>query len=422
MPFTKVLSIIFFFYISLWYYPTNGTSIKFDFLPLGDVRTDPIVYPTCLSDHVHTFYGASSIMPGTTYDDLRSAYGNSGNVEENLSLYWHPTVYSYDPDSGIYTKDEIYFTSAYYIWKTGEATAFPDGFKMIAGVDGDPLARAFAECVGASECERSNCETDSTFFPKTQCAELEVSMAFPTCWDGESIDSDDHRSHVSYDIEGGVFDGECPSSHPVKLPEIQLFFRIMPYSGGKHIFSDGTDYYHADYFSGWDVNELQYVLDECENYSDAAMPDAWCEDFLTFRDKPKVAGEDDKIVIKLKSLQPDPSIDTSEITSELIDNISTLPRGACNECQKTGESCETKSDCCSMNCENNKCLDLCQGKGKYCESNNDCCSKKCKKNKCKKAKKSGPTPPECEDKGDYCESNADCCKKKCNKKKKLCKK
>lgn len=35
----------------------SGTSMKMDFLPLGDVRTDPIISPDCLSDHVHTFYG-----------------------------------------------------------------------------------------------------------------------------------------------------------------------------------------------------------------------------------------------------------------------------------------------------------------------------------------------------------------------------
>ena len=59
---------------------------------------------------------------------------------------------------------------------------------------------------------------------------------------------------------GGRFDGECPSSHPVKIPEIQFFFRIAPYSGGQHIFSDGTSFYHADYFSGWNQQELQNVL------------------------------------------------------------------------------------------------------------------------------------------------------------------
>ena len=74
--------------------------------------------------------GASVIRPETTYEKLREAYGNSGNVVENKSLYWHPTVYSYDPDSGLYTKDKIWFSSAYYIWETGVAKAFPDGFKV----------------------------------------------------------------------------------------------------------------------------------------------------------------------------------------------------------------------------------------------------------------------------------------------------
>ena len=40
-------------------------------------------------------------------------------------------------------------------------------------------------------------------------------------------------------------------------------------------------------------------------------------------------GEDDNIVEKLKPLQPDPPIDTSTITDEVIDNTSSLPRGEC---------------------------------------------------------------------------------------------
>ena len=160
---------------------------------------------------------------------------------------------------------------------------------MVAGFNGNPLSRAEAECVGPSKCERINCKTTSDFFPQTACAELEVKMAFPSCWDGVNIDSEDHQSHVSYDMDGGRFDGDCPASHPIKIPEIQFYFRIVPYSGGQHIFAgmyrhrrsnqvhvffsflsfinkfiaviqDGTDYYHSDYFSGWDENELQDVL------------------------------------------------------------------------------------------------------------------------------------------------------------------
>ena len=39
----------------------GSTSMKMDFLPLADVRTDPIISPTCLADHVHTFYGTWNI-------------------------------------------------------------------------------------------------------------------------------------------------------------------------------------------------------------------------------------------------------------------------------------------------------------------------------------------------------------------------
>ena len=36
---------------------THSTSMKMDFIPSGDVRSDPIKNQNCLSDHVHTFYG-----------------------------------------------------------------------------------------------------------------------------------------------------------------------------------------------------------------------------------------------------------------------------------------------------------------------------------------------------------------------------
>ena len=41
--------------------------------------------------------------------------------------------------------------------------------------------------------------------------------------------------------------------------------------------------FHSDYFSGWVESELQRVLDNCENESEAASPDAFCSDWLTFR-------------------------------------------------------------------------------------------------------------------------------------------
>merc|ERR1712107_110662 len=77
----------------------EGTSFKMDFLSSGTVRTDPLMFSQtgeCLSDHVHRFYGAASdrtMRPEVSYSDLRNAPGNTGNVEENKSLYWNPAIY-----------------------------------------------------------------------------------------------------------------------------------------------------------------------------------------------------------------------------------------------------------------------------------------------------------------------------------------
>jgi hypothetical protein len=163
-------------------------------------------------------------------------------------------------------------------------------------------------------------------------------MRMPNCWDGISIDSPpDHTSHVAYS-EDSEFYGECPSSHPIKLPQIQLFFRIMPYDGGWHTFSDSSGVYHADYVSGWDEEFLQNVLDRCENEGAGAMPNFFCEDFLTFRDAPKCTDEetcdfsDPNLLEKLEAFQPSPPLDVlGTITAEETEVLEgALPRGTCN--------------------------------------------------------------------------------------------
>ena len=84
--------------------------------------------------------------------------------------------------------------------------------------------------------------------------------------------------------------------------------------------------------SGWDEDELQNVLDNCDNDSEAAMPDAFCSDFLTFRGKPKQEGvqvEDFDIREDLESIQPSPINIKATISAEEVTNVSQPPRGAC---------------------------------------------------------------------------------------------
>lgn len=323
---------------------SDATSVKMDYLPIGHARVDPILSDSCLSDHVHTFYGPQSgvdprridsndplelhsLLVGTDVSEL------TGNVEENKSMYWHPTVYKYDQSTDTYTRDIMAQSSAYYVWETGETTAFPNGFQMISGFD-TSKSLATAECVNEQPCDAGDCITGSDFFPVTKCDELEVSMTMPSCWDGVSINSPpSHSTHVEYANE----EDECPSSHPIKIPQIHLFFRIMPYDGGWHTFADGSDVFHADYVSGWDQDFLQNVLDTCDNEGFGAMPNFFCEDMLTFRDAPKCTDEetcdfaDPNLIEKVRAFQPDPlDITGTIVAEETAVVVGDLPRGTCN--------------------------------------------------------------------------------------------
>ena len=76
--------------------------------------------------------------------------------------------------------------------------------------------------------------------------ELEINIKFPTCWDGVNVE-DINGNHVTYseecdgDVFNECFDFDCPESHPVRMPEIHLYVRVLNYEGGAHVFSNDTD-------------------------------------------------------------------------------------------------------------------------------------------------------------------------------------
>ena len=60
--------------------------------------------------------------------------------------------------------------------------------------------------------------SQSVEFPTTNCVDgLRAQITFPSCWDGKNLDSDDHKSHMSYPEGGQPDNGDCPESHPVKV-------------------------------------------------------------------------------------------------------------------------------------------------------------------------------------------------------------
>ncbi|GFH53475.1 hypothetical protein CTEN210_09951 [Chaetoceros tenuissimus] len=269
--------------------------------PSGHARTDPIITETDLSDHVHTFYGPLNFHPKTSNDDLRNTSSNlsTSPFVENQSLYWHPSIYEKTRDaSPTYTRVSNLETSPYYRWdnSVADTKAFPKDFRMIAYSDqananqgGESGGNFFTEC-----CNIVNGEEDctSTFgkveFPKQNCGFLGMAMSMPTCANGDS-DSPDHKSHVAYTLNGEVA-GPCPTSHPLRLPQVQLFIRIGNYRGAEvdYVLADERDVFHVDFMNGWQerdgVSVLQNIIDNCpieDQGNPSYNPPCTCDQFLT---------------------------------------------------------------------------------------------------------------------------------------------
>lgn len=298
-------------------------------MPFTTIRTDPIVSPNTLSDHVHTFYGPPLARPEVTFKDLRSAASSTANVKENNSLYWHNTIYRID-ENGMHHVVNMGFASAYYHWIPVVTKAFPEGFKMIASSPSELIGRDTGcdpNSYGEPLDEECNDPATSPFFPTEATEELERFLIYPSCWNGVDLDTDDHRSHMAYPttFKLDVEPESCPPGFPIKLPIVRFVIRILDYVPGSYIFSDGTQHLHGDFFSGWDPTELQRIMDNCIEMN---HHDRWCEDQVGWKVKFQGFADFSEEVQILSSLLPATSFDTKTITDELVDGISELPRGA----------------------------------------------------------------------------------------------
>lgn len=320
----------------------------------GHARTDPILSQTCVSDHVHTFYGPQLFHPRITNEDLRNSdpkYSTSV-YNENKSLYWHPTIYKVGRDTATgeatYEQAEISFAGPYYRWDKDAplpaVEAFPPGFQMIAGMNPNLEGlNLFSECLCPKACTRSDglCQSQSNLFPATACGEMGIAMAFPTCWDDSKGlgDTGDHMSHMAYTVDGTVT-GPCPEGYNRRLPQIQLFVRISDYEGGQYTFSDNTlpddeEVFHADFMNGWDFGVLENIIDQCQPLSGPIEggpynPPCNCDQFLTKKADllsfDSEEGRNDAEAAKICPID----VTTHIVDEEIVFSTGGLPRGSCS--------------------------------------------------------------------------------------------
>jgi len=338
--------------------------------PSGHARTDPIINQQCASDHMHTFYGPLHLHPQTSYSDLisTSPQYSTSPVEENQSSYWHPSIYRRRRSDGETATFELVTNlevGPYYRWDNSvspRTVAYPPGFRMIAhypNPSGDLGAegRMMTECCNISDDGGESCEEwPFLHFPTRNCDFVGIALAMPSCWNGVELgDNNDHIDHMRYTTNGQVA-GPCPADFPVRLPELQLFVRILNYQGVNYQYqtssgSVGADSegngdnqnFHVDFFNGWKEGTIQTLIDNCPVPEQNGY-NPYCECLHT-NDGANALPSDITIRPREIAHQPMCEADVKNlILDEPTHNVAALPRGTCQGPELKARSYTTLDD------------------------------------------------------------------------------
>ena len=94
---------------------------------------------------------------------------------------------------------------------------------------------------------------------------IEGVIKFPSCWNGTSLDSADHKSHMAYPSSRG---SACPADHPVVMPRVtmEVKFRSATGDGSQYSLASGGQFsLHGDFFAAWDNQVQSALVNSCLN-------------------------------------------------------------------------------------------------------------------------------------------------------------
>ena len=224
---------------------------------------DPIVFPRQPgAAHQHEFFGNRTTNAYSTVESL-TGKATVCSRPGDTAAYWVPSVLN---NGRRVVPDRVI---AYYrttkISDIQSVRPFPRGLKMIAG-----SAMATASNPQPTRIVNWDCGdgVGGTAKPPASCSggqALRLRIEFPGCWNGRSLDSADHKSHMAYAGMNG--NRGCPSTHPVAVPSLSLNFRykISGSLSGVRLASGGVHSGHADFFNSWNQSVLSQLVKDCLN-------------------------------------------------------------------------------------------------------------------------------------------------------------
>jgi hypothetical protein len=230
---------------------------------------DPIVYPGQPgAAHLHMFWGNSLTDANSTAESIATkGNGTCRGGTVNRTAYWAPAVI--DTHTGTPIAPDlihVYYKSGYLGVKPQQIQPMPAGLRMIAGnakatAPQDYVGWKCWDVGGASKAPIPKCGVGDS---------IAMTVEFPQCWNGKDLDSPDHKSHMSYAIEGKG----CPAAYPVALPVItfNILYKVTPGldTSGWRLSSDmypanqPAGYSaHGDWFNGWKQDIEQTWIHNC---------------------------------------------------------------------------------------------------------------------------------------------------------------
>jgi hypothetical protein len=250
-------------------------------------KDDPIVYPRLPGrSHLHEFFGNRSTDASSTPASLRRAVSEC-TPKADRSAYWVPALYR-GAKRVTPIAAQIYYQD---FGRNGQVFPFPPGLRMIAGDVASkrlqPTYKVHWEC---SSLHAGGSQTIPTCTKEQGHVTLRVS--FPDCWDGRRLDSPDHASHMAYHRDNGFepYLQECPRSHPVLVPQLQVnVFYPMHDGRGVRLASGPIATAHADFFNAWRPKALARKVETVLNRGQACHPHFGCLSLPSNEGEPVVA-------------------------------------------------------------------------------------------------------------------------------------